>query len=644
MNPFDAVPVELIIRILRDLPLQSICALRLTSRFWNSLIEANESAVYQAAAVQHGFVRAEEERLSDVVLTKEIRFIHHVESWKELCHMYFQLHRNWAGQGLVTTDTYLESQRDVHRLKVDEDRGLLITTHGNGGLNVVDMQTGERLWGLPKSYVRKYAHLEYEDGFMIFDRYDGHKEVWRHAEEFDLFPLPTTNRPDNSQRAASVIPRGERVRRGRFKPWALFVIPETTFVYRFAYPTLAAASEMNIFLWDVPSATLVQTIPNLGQPQGDGGALGDVLYIDVSEEHVFLCGGQETWIFRRADNSLILRVPATETLSSRWKVCLEPTGFKSFGELVVPMRVHTVNSNGPLKPPKLPLLAIHVSRSGRDIAALTVDNRLVILRDFERVAKGQVTYADAALEIRLAPFSISSPRAESIYLAFECGRVSAVTTSGVYIITLDAAGCGLFDPEVHQRGHNTTLGIIDGYASFPQEISFAHLAASYIPFFSEREALASVSCLQLTATRLYMTWDRHHLPPRNSTRRTYDYGVDSAAQTTNRSRGAVNVGRAGNTRSNSRRAAPSLVWDDFAYDGGDYDYDYDYDEEEEDEEENDDDDDDDEEEEEEEVLGNDDHDEWGDLNNPDLPMLFALLMHAKTNGHVVCCIDFNPYE
>lgn len=43
-----------------------------------------------------------------------------------------------------------EDHADVHRIKVDEDVGIVITTHKDGGINVRDLYTDEVLWALPR--------------------------------------------------------------------------------------------------------------------------------------------------------------------------------------------------------------------------------------------------------------------------------------------------------------------------------------------------------------------------------------------------------------------------------------------------------------------------------------------------------------
>ncbi|KDR69967.1 hypothetical protein GALMADRAFT_255298 [Galerina marginata CBS 339.88] len=83
--------------------------------------------------------------------------------------------------------------RRVHRVKVDEKAGITMATTQLGGLVVRDLETDAVLWELPVWYVRAYAHLEYGEGYMIFDRDDGNKEVWRRTAE--------VSRPSASQTA-----------------------------------------------------------------------------------------------------------------------------------------------------------------------------------------------------------------------------------------------------------------------------------------------------------------------------------------------------------------------------------------------------------------------------------------------------------
>ena len=56
---------------------------------------------------------------------------------------------NWFGRGTTSIKCYADHPCDVHRIKVDEAHGILITTHEYGGLTVFDLDSTEVLWKLP---------------------------------------------------------------------------------------------------------------------------------------------------------------------------------------------------------------------------------------------------------------------------------------------------------------------------------------------------------------------------------------------------------------------------------------------------------------------------------------------------------------
>lgn len=86
-------------------------------------------------------------------------------------------------------------------------------------------------------------------------------------------------------------------------------------------------------------------------------------------------------------------------------------------------------------------------------------------------------------------------------------------TSGVYVFILDATAHMLTDPDVAPSRNSLSLGLIRAsYAApsvpaFPPTTSFPHLAGAYIPRLRNRHVLGLLSCLQMSATRLYLTWD-----------------------------------------------------------------------------------------------------------------------------------------
>lgn len=67
---------------------------------------------------------------------------------------------------------------------------------------------------------------------------------------------------------------------------------------------------------------------------------------------------------------------------------------------------------------------MHVSPSGKDFAAINWHGLLYLVQDFERVARGEATFADISLRVNL--------QAPAMHLAFEHGRV-AVQTVGYFL-------------------------------------------------------------------------------------------------------------------------------------------------------------------------------------------------------------------
>jgi hypothetical protein len=145
---------------------------------------------------------------------------------------------------------------------------------------VRDMETAAISWSLKPSMGKIYAHLEYSEGFLIFDRTNGEREVWRLDDSQERDPIlavpcaeiPPDFDPDSKpdatmyedSRMALLIPRlleavGHRYM-ARFKPYALLHCPEETRAYRFVYPTLLTAARDKAYLWDVPSARVVEVV------------------------------------------------------------------------------------------------------------------------------------------------------------------------------------------------------------------------------------------------------------------------------------------------------------------------------------------------------------------------------------------------
>ncbi|KJA15540.1 hypothetical protein HYPSUDRAFT_194203 [Hypholoma sublateritium FD-334 SS-4] len=285
------LPTELIVFILSYLPLETISVLKRIDHEWHEFIALNASTVYRNAAWREGWIAFAGTTLQELDYPEEQqrrksyysrRAMHGVGGWKDFCHRRRMIERSWAGRApseILTSPRTMNAPLSpnrtpylrAHRIKVDEKVGLVMTTSGVGGLVVRDLESDEVLWELPMWYVRSYAHLEYGEGFVIFDRDDGNKEVWRRTEDNVEPSTLVTSFPDARQ-----IKMGERTStlcaRAQFTPYALFQMPGHTRAYRFVYPTLLVANLESAFLWDIRTGEMVQTLDGIQDvlPFGEG--------------------------------------------------------------------------------------------------------------------------------------------------------------------------------------------------------------------------------------------------------------------------------------------------------------------------------------------------------------------------------------
>ena len=201
--------------------------------------------------------------------------------------------------------------------------------HMFGGLSVIHLFSSTVLWCLPRvrecfflppwdsagcsngrlqPYIGPFAFCEYDNGYLVFDREDGAKEVWRLASDFAAEGEVATHAPpdkaqmDMSARAATVF--HQYAPRGHFRPWALLRSPADARTYRLAYPTLICVSSERAFLYDVRPGSLVQTIDIRFRIP---------CYVDVNERHAFMCEPDAVHVFSRESGTEVLCIPVDVT-------------------------------------------------------------------------------------------------------------------------------------------------------------------------------------------------------------------------------------------------------------------------------------------------------------------------------------------
>ncbi|KAJ3887595.1 hypothetical protein GG344DRAFT_90401 [Lentinula edodes] len=434
------LPPELILSILSLLDLSCIQAFSLVCKTCKRLVDENESSIYHALSAYRGYIDSKTvfNQLPSLYSSKSLVG---VTNWKSFCQRRVHISKSWTGKASSHYVSYAGSGSKVHRIKVDEQAGFIITSFRDGGLLVNDLADDQ-------TYVKQFAHLEYGEGFLIFDRLGGSKEVWHLASGFPPTPPQSNALPDqisaseeSYQKHAATYPKGH------FKPWANLRMPRLTSAFRFVYPTLLVGGWDHAFLWDIPSGELVQTItsiqeaedpnsafavvvanaPSFDAPAPRLGPLGNLNYVDVDEKHIFICGVTALRVFSRATAKCVLDVPSArrEFGSRKFSVKYE-SGTSTEGAALVNHFTDGEEfalSSSSFQPRIIDeFVAVHVSSCGRHLVAMLASARVVVMENFQE--------GPFSLYNRMVQIQLGASRSPSKYLAIHDDRVVVANVSG----------------------------------------------------------------------------------------------------------------------------------------------------------------------------------------------------------------------
>ncbi|KAJ4488680.1 hypothetical protein C8R41DRAFT_981845 [Lentinula lateritia] len=504
---FIQLPPELILSILSLLDLSCIQAFSLVCKICKRLVDENESSIYHALSAYRGYIDSKTafNQLSSLYSSKSLVG---VTNWKSFCQRRVHISKSWTGKASSHYVSYAGSGSKVHRIKIDEQAGFIVTSFRDGGLLVNDLTDDQVLWSLPKTYVKQFAHLEYGEGFLIFDRLGGNKEVWHLASEFPPTPPQSNTLPDqisaseeSYQKHAATYPKGH------FKPWAILRMPRLTSAFRFVYPTLLVGGWDHAFLWDIPSCELVQTItsiqeaedpnsafavvvanaPSFDAPAPRLGPLGNLNYVDVDEKHIFICGVTALRVFSRATGKCVLDVSSArrEFGSRKFSVIYESETLTEGAALVN----HFTDgeefslSSSSFQPRIIDeFVAVHVSSCGRHLVAMLASARVVVIENFQE--------GPFSLYNRMVQIQLGASRSPSKYLAIHDDRVVVANNNGLFLFSLSAALEAKVKPDASPSGT---------------------MVISRAPFFGYHVYMSNVTCLQLSDIGLYLNWDPSHL-------------------------------------------------------------------------------------------------------------------------------------
>lgn len=178
MDPMRLLPSEIILHVLEFAPPSTLASLTSVSKAWHQFIDVNHQDAIYSSPRKTDHPRGAKDFAFLSAGSSFSKYFDGVSSWKDLCKRQTLLSRNWAAAKPETRESIVQVGRNrVWRFKPDFKRRFFLSTSHDGGFHVTDMDTGRIIWELPSAEVRPFAHLEYQDGTAVWDRYGNALEV-----------------------------------------------------------------------------------------------------------------------------------------------------------------------------------------------------------------------------------------------------------------------------------------------------------------------------------------------------------------------------------------------------------------------------------------------------------------------------------
>ena len=200
----SSLPVEIQLRIVDFLHTASLPSVVRASKHWHALIndpDQDQRVYYDRAIHPPGVQDLSFLEQETTCFTRYYTRCPRINSWRDLCRHQALLGRSWSRDAPTVRTSVIAPRRanagapfgtdagfdypriPVWRFRPDFQRRFVIATTQHGGLLVTDMDTGALLWSRRRDEVRGYAHLEYSNGWMAFDRFGNYIEIWKHVND-----------------------------------------------------------------------------------------------------------------------------------------------------------------------------------------------------------------------------------------------------------------------------------------------------------------------------------------------------------------------------------------------------------------------------------------------------------------------------
>lgn len=162
-DPLVAFPPELVLRIISELDVSSLSAMRECSKSWNTFVDVHEEVLFTLIRDKQG--RLFEDALN--TLESVGGGYDKCNNWRDLCELYNYIHALKLNPYSVINDNKVQSniksnhpkifERFVNtgmtltwRFKPDFDLNFVVITAHQGGVKVFDLNTSEALWEIPE--------------------------------------------------------------------------------------------------------------------------------------------------------------------------------------------------------------------------------------------------------------------------------------------------------------------------------------------------------------------------------------------------------------------------------------------------------------------------------------------------------------
>jgi len=386
-----------------------------------------------------------------------------------------------------------------------------------------------------------FVHCEHDEGYIIFNRIDNYKEVWRRRIDVldiseEAWPSGPHNEPDEDMIEGNLVAQDRyldisRSRdpdhlRGQFVPWARLLIPENGRAFKFTRGTLLVASVQRAFLYDVEKAELQQII------EVHALGFGQLRYVDVSEQHIFIVSNRRLNVYDRANGSCVLSIPAGRlpwdfyaSPENQWRrtentfndgelgFCrAEPPNWADREDYfhagvwsrILSSVVYPIWLTSPCQ--------VHVSSCGKHLAIMAMSNRIILVQDFWRLFPTLSSTSPSTLIAspttlrhisKQIDFYTERPLLEMEgYLAYDRGKVAVFGIHGVFVLVLDSI--------LDQLGEIELLPKDPSLQKLPKSSehkpSWPNLRLREVQFDDlDMFNTEIISCLQLSETKLYLS-------------------------------------------------------------------------------------------------------------------------------------------